>query len=132
MSIRSIVCCVMLQMLTKLVYLWCTMSYSFIAVLLKSCCVFWHHLHPVYLPAQPVAGSSLIAMGHCQTLQQQMFQLDGMKTGSKTSTGLSSGGPGFITPVLSPEATGSILSARTDPSEFKGLAAQRAEASSFR
>lgn len=55
-----------------------------------------------------------------------------MKTGSKTSSGLSSGGPGFITPVLSPEATGSILSARTDPSEFKGLAAQRAEASSFR
>lgn len=34
-------------------------------------------LHPVYLPAEPVASSSLIAMGQCQALQWQMFQLDG-------------------------------------------------------
>lgn len=45
-----------------------------------------------------------------------------MKIGWKTSIGLSPGGvPWFIMPAFVPEATGSTLSARTDPSKFWGL-----------
>lgn len=38
-----------------------------------------------------------------------------MKIGSVTSIGRSSGGPWFILPLFVPEATGSALSANTDP-----------------
>lgn len=56
-----------------------------------------------------------------------------MKIDWKTSIGLSSGGlPWFIMPAFMPEATGSTLSASTDPSKFEGLTMQWAEGSLFR
>lgn len=56
-----------------------------------------------------------------------------MKIGWKTSIGLSPGGvPWFIMPAFVPEATGSTLSARTDPCKFEGLVMQWAEGSLFK
>lgn len=56
-----------------------------------------------------------------------------MKIDWKTSIGLFSWGfPWFIMPAFMPEATGSTLSASTDPSKFEGLAMQWAEGSLFR
>lgn len=51
-----------------------------------------------------------------------------MKISWKTSMGLSSGGPPwFIMPAFMPEATGSTLSASTDPCKFKGVGMRWAE-----
>lgn len=55
-----------------------------------------------------------------------------MKIGSVTSIGLSSGGPWFIMPSVLPEATGSTLSANTDPGKMEVIAVQWAVGSSFR